>query len=88
MSAKYLEVGIKSEAASRRRPLTGLDVLSGITQKVEVGEKSVFDDVIPFKSSARGSEGFGGGVVEIKGRADGGRPFLEGFSYVLAKCIP
>ena len=59
-----------------------------ITQNVEVEEKSVFNNIMPFKSSVWGSESFGGSVVEIKGRVGGVEPFLEGFSYVLAKCIP
>jgi hypothetical protein len=80
-------VGVEGEAASRSGPLMMLDVLSSITQKIEVGEESVLDDIIPFKSGVRGLKGFSSGVVEIKCSADGGRSFLKGFGYVFAECV-
>ena len=83
----YLEVSVKGEATGRCSPLPLLDILTSVTEEVEVGKEGILDDFLPLKSGVRWSQSFSCGVVLIEGCAYGGRPFLERSSNVLAEGI-
>jgi hypothetical protein len=63
------------------------NILAGITEEVKIRQEGVFNDIFPFESSARWSEGFRSNVVLVESGANSRRPFLKGLGNVFAQSI-
>ena len=80
-------MAVHGQSGSGCCPRSQADVFPGVTENVEVGMKSILNNLLPREGAARRKEEGGGFIVLREGGTDANRASLQRVANVLAQVI-